>query len=109
MHSNLRLLRIAEATTESAVEVEQRTSCRRIPEVFGAKHVEHLRNQLDAAVADLERPRQSDIPREVAVVFAERVPFENDTRRRRPVETDAIRCAGGTLPGELIVGTALLG
>src|SRR5467141_1829106 len=70
---NLRLLRIAQPAAQRAVEVEQQARRGGIAEVLRAEDVKHLRHELDATLADVERPGQAHVPREIAVVLAQRV------------------------------------
>src|SRR2546423_11283703 len=78
MHANLRLLWIAEPSTQGAIKIEEQTARGRITEVLRAKHVEHLRDKFEPFVLpDVERPRQSHIPGEVAVVLADRIAPQN--------------------------------
>ena len=88
--ADLELPRLAEPAPDRAVEVEERAARRRILEVVGVRHVEHLEDRLECALAaEVERPRQPDVPREERVVPADRVALQDV-----PVGADALRRRG---------------
>src|SRR6202165_5930507 len=105
VQSDLRLLRIAQAAANRAVEVEQQARRCRIPEVLGPQHVEHLHDRLEASpLTEVERPCQPDVPREVAVVLAQRVALQDVA-----VRADPVRGTRRALARAQIVGAAFLG
>src|SRR6266705_140749 len=103
-HSRLQLAWVAQPRSDRSVEVLVVRTRGWIPEVVAVRDVEDLDQGLKpAAQTRRERPRDSDVPREILILLADGIPQQDVT-----VAADALRLARRTNAARL-VPDALLG